>query len=169
MEQQTNFKLGFEYTVEQIRDGEVIASETIHNLMPTEGATYFLSAALLGAAQTSTWYIGLFENDYTPVATDTQALFVGSAYARETTAYTETTRPQWQNDPILNGVLTNTTNKAVFTFNATKTIYGAFLTTASTKGGTTGVLLSAARFLSPKPVQNTDILRVVAGIAIVNV
>jgi len=168
MEQQTKFNLGFEYTVEQIRDGEVIASETVHNLMPTEGSSYFLSAALLGAAQTSTWYVGLFENDYTPVATDTQALFVGSAYARETTAYSETVRPQWQNDPINNGVLVNVTNKAVFTFNATKTIYGAFLTSTSTKGGTTGVLLSASRFFSPKPVVNTDILRVTAGIAVIN-
>ena len=169
MEQQTKFNLGFEYTVEQIRDGKVIASETIHNIMPTEGSTYFLNAALLAGSQTSTWYVGLFENNYTPVVTDTIAQFVGSAYAKETTAYTETTRQQWQNDPISSGVLVNSTNKAVFTFNATKTIYGAFLTSTSVKGGTTGVLLSAAKFLAPKPVENTDILRVVAGIAVIKV
>ena len=168
MEQKTDLKLGFQYTIEHVRDGKVIASEVIQNLMPTEGSTYFLNAALLAGAQTSTWYVGLFENNYTPVITDGMALFPGASYANETTAYTETVRQTWQNDSISSGVLVNSTNKAVFTFNATKTIYGAFLTSTNVKGGTSGVLLSAAKFASPKSVSATDILRVVAGIAVVN-
>jgi hypothetical protein len=41
-------------------------------------------------------------------------------------------------------------------FNATKTIYGAFLISNNTKGGTSGTLFSAARFSSSKSVESTD-------------
>ena len=160
--------LGFIYTVEHIRNGEVLSSETIHNVMPDEGSNYFLSAALLGGSQSGTWYVGVFEGDYTPVASDTAATFPGAAYGNECVAYTEATREQWFNDAIAGGLIINGTTRAEFTFNATKIIRGAFLTNLSTKGGTTGVLLSAARFLSPKNVDATDILRVVAGISVIN-
>ena len=55
---------------------------------------------------------------------------------------------------------TNSANKAVFTFNASKTIYGAFLASVSTKGGTTGTLLCANKAGTSKPVVDDDQLLV---------
>jgi hypothetical protein len=46
-------------------------------------------------------------------------------------------------------VATNSASPATFTINATSTIAGAFLTSISTKGGTTGILFSASDFSSP--------------------
>jgi hypothetical protein len=61
--------------------------------------------------------------------------------------------------------ITNSANKATFTFNATKTIYGAFLvasaksattgTSASAKSATTGTLFSAAAFSTPSRSSTT--------------
>jgi hypothetical protein len=52
--------------------------------------------------------------------------------------------------------MTNSASRASFVFNATKTIYGAFLISNSTKGGTTGTLFSAARFATAKSVESGD-------------
>ena len=46
--------------------------------------------------------------------------------------------------------------RATFTFNATKSIYGAFLVSNATKGGTAGTLFSAARFSAAKSVVAGD-------------
>jgi hypothetical protein len=51
---------------------------------------------------------------------------------------------------------------AVFNINATSTVGGAFLTSNSTKSGTTGTLFSAADFQSPgdRSVASGDTLNV---------
>jgi hypothetical protein len=51
---------------------------------------------------------------------------------------------------------TNSASRASFVFNATKTIYGAFLVSASAKSATTGTLFSAARFSTSKSVESSD-------------
>jgi hypothetical protein len=50
-------------------------------------------------------------------------------------------------------LITNVASKAVFTFNAIKTIYGGFLSSASAKSATTGVLMAAARFSPSRNVE----------------
>jgi len=51
---------------------------------------------------------------------------------------------------VANGNTDNAANLAAFTSTADKTIYGAFVSGASTKGATSSVILSAFRFPSPK-------------------
>jgi hypothetical protein len=53
-------------------------------------------------------------------------------------------------------LMTNAASRASFVFNATKTIYGAFLTSVSTKSATTGTLFAAARFGAAKSVVDDD-------------
>jgi hypothetical protein len=53
-------------------------------------------------------------------------------------------------------VTTNAASRSSFVFNATKTIYGCFLVSSSTKGGTAGTLFAATRFATSKNVENTD-------------
>ena len=81
------------------------------------------------------------------------------------TAYSESTRVAATFAAATNAnpsVVTNTASKAVFSINGTTTVGGAFLTSNSTKGGTTGTLFSAADFGSPgdRSLVSGDVLNV---------
>lgn len=142
------------YIAQHIRNGEVIDEFEFDNLATNEGLTSMLGVALGGATQIATWYLGLFEGNYTPVVTDTAATFATAA--TETTAYTAATRQQFIPAAAAAQSITNSASKAAFTFNASKTLYGGFLASASAQNATTGVLFSAARFATPKAVSIND-------------
>ena len=160
-------KAGFQYLIEVLRNGEVIDSEVVHNLLPTEGLNYFLSAGLKGGSQVTTWYIGLFEGNYVPQSTDTATTFPG--LATECTGYSETARVEWVEGAVAAGTVNNSASRAEFTSTALKTIYGGFITSNPTKGATTGTLLSVVRFSSPKTFELDSVLRVTAGFTMTSV
>ncbi len=155
---------GFTYLVEVIRGGNVIDSEAIHNIMPEQGRNHAVAVLAKGATQTATWYIGLFEANYTPVDGDTAAGFPSAA--AECTSYVPATRVEFNEGAVVAGSVDNTANRAEFTFTAAKTVYGAFLVSSQAKGAVTGVLLSAARFTAAKALQIDDVLRVTASLAL---
>jgi len=159
---------GFNYLV-QILDqhGNVRESEVVHNLMPTEGLNHMLGVTLKGVAQVAAWYVGVFEGNYTPVPGDTAAAFPASA--TESTAYAEATRRALTLGSVVAGAVDNSASRAEFTLNAAKTLYGGFISSASAKGATSGVLLSAVRFSSPKVLASGEVLRVTAGFTLVSV
>lgn len=157
----SNLSGGFIYTVEVLKNGEVVDSEVVHNLIPTEGLNHMLATEFAGGTPVATWYIGLYEANYTPVAGDTAATFVG--LATETTTYTEATRRAFVPGAVAGGSVSNTASKAEFTSSANKTVYGAFMTSAAAKGATSGVLISAVKFASPKTFDLDSVLRVTAG------
>lgn len=156
--QATAMAVGGVFSFELVRDGVVIDQWSEHNLVTTEGLNHLLNVTFKGSTQASTWYVGLFEGNYTPVAGDTAATFPASA--TESTAYDETTRQLWNTDAVSSGAVNNGTNKAIFTINATKTLYGMFLTSASAKSATSGTLFSATRFSTSRSVIDNDELRV---------
>jgi len=133
--------------------------DIVHNLVPIEGLNHMLATEFKGGAQIGTWYLALFEGNYTPSAADTAATF--PAAAGESVAYAEATRVAWDEGTIAIGVLDNASNRAEFTMSSVVTIYGAALLSASAKGATTGILSSIARFSSPK--VGVDVVRVTAG------
>ncbi|MDR3427803.1 hypothetical protein [Silvimonas sp.] len=137
-----------------IRAGEVIDDFEDDNLVVNEGLNALLGVMLGGATQIASWYLGLFTGNYTPVATDAAAVI--AANSTETNAYTSATRPQFVPAAPASQSITNSASQATFTFNATVTIYGAFLASSSTISGTTGTLFSAARFSSSKSVVSGD-------------
>jgi hypothetical protein len=151
---QARVQVGGFFTIEHVRQGEVIDKWEDHNLVVNEGLDYLLDVAFHGASQVTTWYIGLFEGNYTPVNTLTAATV--AAAATESTAYDETTRQEYVESASSGQQTTNSASKAAFTINATKSIYGAFLASASAKGATTGKLLSASRFSAAKAVVAAD-------------
>ena len=153
---------GFTYLVEVVdAHGNVTDSETIHNLMPIEGLDHVLSTVLKSGAQVTQWFIGVYENLYSPTPNDTMALFPASA--GESTAYVATTRPAFTAGTIATGSVDNSAAKAEFAFTGTKTIIGGFISSSSAKGSTSGVLLSAVRFGSAKSVDASSTLRITAG------
>lgn len=147
-------KVGGIFAIEHIRKGELIDREEQHNLVVNEGLDHVLNTIFHSGTQIGTWYLGLFEGNYTPAANVTAATIASAA--TETTAYDEATRPEYTEAAAASQSITNSANKATFTFNATKTIYGAFLVSNSTKGSTSGTLFSAARFNTPKQVVDDD-------------
>jgi hypothetical protein len=143
---------------EHVREGKVIDRWSTPNLIVDEGLNHILDVQFHGATQIATWYIGLFEANYTPVAGVTAATITSAS--TECTAYDESTRVEYNEAAPASKSITNSANKATFTFNATKTIYGAFLVSASAKSATTGKLFSAAQFGSSKAVVDNDQLLV---------
>lgn len=139
---------------QHIRGGFIIDEWEDHNIVVNEGLDSLLNINFHATTQIATWYIGVFEGNYTPVATVTAATI--TAASTESTAYDETTRVAYDEAAASSQSITNSANKATFTFNATKTIYGAFLVSNSTKSGTTGTLFSAAKFGTSKPVVAAD-------------
>ena len=163
-DQPINAHAGVNYTIEVIRGGAVVDSETVHNLMPEEGRNHAVSVITKGATQVPTWYIGLFEGNYVPVDSDKASTFPTSA--TECTAYLPATRVEFVEGAVAAGVVENTASRAEFTATAAKTIYGAFLVSAQAKGAVTGVLMSAARFTARKTLQIDDVLRVTASFSL---
>ena len=147
-------RVGGRFHIEHIRNGEVIEREDVTNLVVNEGLDHVLNTVFHAGTQVAAWYLGLFEANYTPVATVTAATI--AAASTECTSYTEPSRQEYKEGAASAQSITNSADKATFTMNATKTIYGAFLVSNATKGATSGVLFSAARFASPKQVTTDD-------------
>ena len=124
------------------------------NIIPTEGRNSILNVAFNAATQITAWYLAPFEGNYTPLATDTAANF--TANTTECTAYDEATRVAWVEAAPSGQSITNAASKATFTFNATKSVYGAFMASASAKSATTGTLIAASKFSAVRSVVDND-------------
>lgn len=142
------------YHGQLMRGGEVIDDFEDENLVVDQGLNALLDVMFHNATQIGTWYLGVFEGNYTPVAGVTAATIAGAS--TESSAYDEPSRPAFNEAAAAGQAITNSANRATFTFNATTTIYGAFLISDATVGGTTGALFSAARFSSSKSVVSGD-------------
>ncbi|MCY1225192.1 hypothetical protein D9M72_373820 [compost metagenome] len=132
-----------------------------HNLVPFEGLNHMLNVTLKGLSQVPTWYIGLFEGDYTPTPDVTAATL--PALATECTAYNPATRVEFQEGTVSGGSVDNAAALAEFTFTAGKTVRGSFISSASSKASTSGVLLSVVRFPSPQVMAAGSKLSILAG------
>lgn len=150
----SNLFVGGKYHGQIVRNGKVIDEFEDPNLVVNEGLNSVLNIYFAGSAQITTWYLGIFEGNYTPVASVTAATIASAS--TETTAYTASTRPEYTEAAASSQSITNSANRSSFVFNASKTIYGAFLISNSTKGGTTGTLFSASRFATSKAVESGD-------------
>lgn len=154
--EQNKFKIGGYFTIEQVRDGKVIDSWVEDNIVVDSGLNYILDAALSGAAATTTFYVGLFSNNYTPISSTliTDLVEVNAKY-------NEVTRPQWVEAGVSAKTVTNSASPAAFTFNASETVYGAFLCNYQTKGNTANTtVIAASKFTTARAVAASDELRV---------
>ena len=136
---------GFYTVICTDRDGNIEWVDTIKNLVTTVGKNNLLDNHLAGSAYTAAWYIGLISStSYTTgaAAGDTMSSHGGWA---EDVNYSQSTRVAPSFAAASSGSKA-TSAAAVFTMNATTTIKGVFLTSVSTKSGTTGTLFSAGLF-----------------------
>lgn len=134
------------------KDGKLKWTDESKNLVVNVGLQYMAGTSLDGStARITSWYLGLYgaASSNNPAAGDTMSSHAGWT---EVTDYTEATRPAATFAAATNAnpsVVTNSSNKAQFTMNATVTVGGAFLTSNNTKGGTSGTLFSAKDFSAP--------------------
>lgn len=136
------------------RNGEIIDEFEYDNTVVNQGLNDNLNCYLGAGSQTTSWFMGIFQGNYTPVPTDTAATIAGNS--TECSSYTNATRPQWQSAAASGQSITNAANRATFTFNASVTVYGAFLISNNTIAGTSGTLFSASLFGAPKAVSSGD-------------
>jgi hypothetical protein len=134
---------------------------TDHNILTDEGLNHLLNVGFNGATATGTWYLALFSGNVTPAANWTAANFTATAteITSGTEGYTESVRQTYNEATSTAKSITNNASKAAFTFATASsvTVWGAALLSVSTKGGTTGVLMSAGKFNTARVLYNTDV------------
>lgn len=118
--------------------GRKLVLPTISNGIVTEALNDLLGIMFRGETQLSTWYLGLIDDDDFDEldADDSMSSHAGWV---ESTLYSESTRRAWDPEAAAGGILTNATARE-FTITDEVTLKGLFVTSNSTKGGTTGTL-----------------------------
>lgn len=149
------------------RDGNLIydAWDPVPNILPTEGLDHILDVVMGATAKSTTWYVGIFDQNVTPAAGDTATAKLGAAgtYGECQDAEYDvpaTNRPEYIDVASSAGVMTNAASKAQFTIASSITVYGAIMTDKQPKTDTTGVLLAAKKFTNSRAVVDNDELYV---------
>ena len=131
------------------------------NLIPTEGLAHILNVVLGTAAKPAGLYLALFSGATAPAANWGAASFaaVASEIVSQTEGYTAATRPVWTPVNTNTGSIDNLASVASLTIATASqlNVTGAALLTNSTRGGTTGALVSASLYAAPRVFQNGDI------------
>lgn len=138
--------------------GEIKWTEELHNIFPNGVLDHVLDVAFSGGSQNATWYVGLISDTPTIAATDTMSSHAGWT---EFTGYDEAARQTWTEAGVSSQSITNSASTADFTITSNSSVIaGAFLTTVSTKGGTTGILGPTSAFSADKNGDAGDTLSV---------
>lgn len=138
-------------------DGGVKWTETIENLVTTQGKNDIIDKYFKGSAYTATWFLGL-KGTGTAVVGDTAASHGGWA---EVNPYTGN-RPAITFGTTAAG--SNTATVVSYAITGTATVAGAFVQSVNT--GTTGFLYSAGDFAASRSVLNGDTLNVTLTVSV---
>lgn len=137
-----------------IRKGDILYDwEYDLNIVTDEGINHVLNVTMHDTAKTSTWYVA--PHTAGSPATGTTAATYHSTHT-ETTAYDESTRVEWNTAASTSESITNSANKATFTYNAGVTVTGNGILSVSTKQSTSGVLLAVANYASGRALVDDD-------------
>ena len=135
------------------------------NLLPTQGLNNMLDTWIGAAAKAAGWYLGIYSGAATPADNWTAANFASNSteITSTTEGYSETTRPQGvSSGAAAAGSINNIGNEAEFTIVCTTSINvnGVGFLSSNARGGTGGVLGSAARYALTRVLQNGDAYQV---------
>lgn len=146
------------YVIEHVRDGQLIGKYEVPNGIVDQGLNHILNTEFHAGVAITAWYIGLIDNASFSALANADVMTSHAGWI-ESSAYSETTRPQWTCGAAASRSITNAAT-VNFTINATATIKGIFIVSDSTKGGTAGTLWSTAAFGTTVSVASGDVLKV---------
>ena len=138
----------------------LVSRSECHNIVTDEGLDAILNIHLHGTTQIGTWYCVISETDTAGAAELTYAVPTFTEWA----AYDEATRPAYNEAASSSQSVTNSANKATFTANATKTLYGAGLVGGGSTPGTKsdvaggGTLFNYGKFAASQPVVDDNVV-----------
>ena len=151
------------YEVECYRDGELLWTDYIDNLVVEVGLDDSLNKYFKAAGYTAEHYVGITGS--APVASATNTMASATRGWSEVIAYATVTRPTLTMASAVTQSVTNSANKAVFTINADNTVIGGAFTVAgavaSARGGVAGILYGVGAFTGGnKTLSTNDVLNV---------
>ena len=166
--QESNLQMHGHVYTDHYRGGKLLAhNDQGKNTFTTAGMAYLLNVIFFTTGKTAEadFYVGIFHNNVTPGLTDTAAKLGASGDYGESqdTDYSTpaTNKPSYVVVSTSTASCTNAAAPASFTIAAaSQTIYGAFLSTAMAKTATSGTLMCAKKFSSPRAVITADVLAV---------
>lgn len=130
------------------------------NLIVNEGLSHILNVALGATAKPAGYFLALFSGSAAPAGNWTAANFasVSSEIVSMTEGYTSPTRPAWTSANTSGNSIDNMDAVASLTIATTSqlNVTGAALLTNSTRGGTTGTLVSATKYPVARVFQDGD-------------
>ncbi len=145
--------------LEHWRGGKHLQTYAAPNDITNEGKNTLFEVMFHDGTQiaSASWFLGLVSNSgfSAYAAADTMASHSGWV---EFTGYSQATRVAWGPGAAASQSITNA-SPATFDINASGTVKGVFVTSNSTKSGTTGKLWATASFAADVPVSNGDQLR----------
>lgn len=136
------------------------------NLIVGEGLAHILNVAMGSTPKPTGYHIALFNGTAAPTSNWTAATFPSMAgeITSQTEGYDASIRPQWSPESAIAQMpmIDNTERLAsiMITTASQLTVQGAALLTSSAKGSTSGVLISATKYTSPRIFQNGDIFQI---------
>lgn len=131
------------------------------NRMPAEGINDVVTAYFKGGAGPASMSIGLWSGAHVPDGSETAANL--ASLVTEVTNYTQATRMPLSLGAVVDGGVSNAADIARFDMMGAATVNGAFLSTTSAKGASTGKILSVVRFANPRTVDATVYLEIITG------
>lgn len=142
---------------DRVNNGEWDIKE---NLITTEGLAHLLNVSLGSKPKSTGYYLALFSGSAAPAPNWTAANF--ASVANEITSlsegYTSPTRPEWTPKDTTTGSIDNMDAVATVTIatSSSLNVTGAAMLNNSTRGGTSGVLVSAVKYPAARTFQNGD-------------
>jgi hypothetical protein len=125
-------------------DGNLKWKEEVPNLVVNEGLDDILDRYYNGSNYDASHFVGITGSNPSFASGDTMSTRGGWS---EVTSYDETSRPSYDPGSVSSQSVHNANSKAMFTISSNNTVIGgAFLTTDSTVGGTSGTLIGGASF-----------------------
>ncbi len=146
--------------MEHWRDGKLLAVYDTFNDITNEGKNLIFDVMFNDVTHiaNASWFVGLISlASYSALAaTDVMASHAGWI---EFTTYSQSTRVAWGSGAAASQSVTNA-SAVTFDITGSGTVKGVFITSNSTKSGTTGKLWATALFSADVPVNSADQLKV---------
>lgn len=138
------------------KDGLLLFAGETPNLVVNAGLDDILDKYFKGSTYTAAHYVGL-KGAGSAAAGDTMSSHAGWS---EVTAYSEGARQTFTAGTVSSQSVDNSAATADFSMNGSYTVAGCFLTTNSTKSGSTGTLYSAGDFAASRSGGSGDTLSI---------